>query len=145
MNNRAPNLPTAQVHIHNAIAKFLSVNWDTYWQGRSDCRQTKLWFPSPNSKESKNILGLNRHDFGLITCWLTGHCFLARHEAVIHNEDPICYKFFIDDQTLLHLLKECPATKTIRSNIPPDHWTTGTILKAIKNMDYLEVLPEVPT
>jgi hypothetical protein len=145
LNNRDPNLPTAPIHIRNAITIFSSDNWNTYWHGRGDCRQTKLWFPTLNPKESKNILRLNRQDFGLIVRWLTGHCFLVRHEHIIHNEDPICNKCFIDDQTLWQLLKECPATKTIRSNIPPDHWTTGTILKAIKNMNYLEVLPEAPT
>jgi len=139
-----PNLPTAPVHIRTAITKFSSANWTTYWTGRRDCRQTKLWFPVPNHKESKHILRLKRQDFGLIVRWLTGHCFLARHEHIINNEDPICSKCYIDDQTPWHLLKECPATKNIRSDIPPDHWTTGTILKAIKNMNYLEVLPEVP-
>ena len=145
MNKRDPKLPTAPVHIRNAITKFSSANWDTYWNGRGDCRQTKLWFPSPNAKESLNILRLNRQDFGLIVRWITGHCFLARHEALLHNEDPICNKCFLDDQTPWHLLQECPATKSIRANIYRDHWTTGTILKAIKNMDYLEVLPEIPT
>jgi hypothetical protein len=132
MTSNDPNLPTAPIHIKNAIVKFSLANWDTYWNGRCNCRQMKLWFPSPNTKESKNILRLNRQDFGLIICWLTGHCFLARHEALVHGEDPICNKCFIDDQPPWHLLQECPATRTIRSNIPPDSWSTGTILKAIK-------------
>jgi hypothetical protein len=63
----------------------------------------------------------------------------------VNNEDPICNKCFLDDQTPWHLLKECPATKKAQANIPPDHWSTGIILKAIKNTDYLEVLPEIPT
>jgi hypothetical protein len=40
---------------------------------------------------------------------------------------------------------ECPATITIRNDIPPDKWTTGNILKAIKKIEFLEVLPEIPT
>ncbi len=140
--NPNPNLPIAPIHVQNAITKFSNANWDTYWNGRADCRQTKLWFPTPNPKESKFILKLNRNDFGLITRWLTGHCFLARHESLINNEDPTCNKCFMAHQTPWHLLKECPATRAIRANIPPDHWTTGTILQAIKQMDFLEVLPE---
>jgi ribonuclease HI len=145
MNTLDPQLPTAPIHIYNSITKFSMANWNTYWNGRSDCRQTKLWFPSPNPKESKNINRLSRQDFGLMVRWLTGHCFLARHESIIHNEEPICNRCFLDDQTPWHLLQECPATRTIRSNIPPNGWQTGIILKAIKNMDYLEILPEVPT
>jgi ribonuclease HI len=144
MNQTDPKLPTAPIHIRNTIAKFSNANWNTYWNGRGDCRQTKLWFPSPNHKESNNILRLNRQDFGLLTRWLTGHCFLARHESIINNEDPICNKCFMEDQTPWHLLRDCPATRPIRSHIPPNQWNTGMILKAIKNMDYLEVLPELP-
>ncbi len=139
-----PVLPIAPIHVKNAIQAFTNTNWDIYWNGRVDCRQTKLWFPEPNIKESKEILKLNKSDFGLITRWITGHCFLARHEAIINNEDPICNKCFIDDQTPWHLLKECPATAAIRSDIPPNKWTTGNILKTIKRMEFLEVLPEIP-
>ncbi len=83
-------------------------------------------------------------DFGLITRWFTGHCFLARHEALIQNEDPICNLCFIDEQTPWHLLRECPATNKIRRNIPHYKWTTCIILKAFKNITYLEVFPETP-
>jgi len=139
-----PFLPIAPIYIKNALSKFSSINWETYWNGRTDCRQTKLWFPKPNYKESKNILNLKKDDFGLIIRWITGHCFLARHEAIINNWDPICPKCFTDDQTPWHLLRECPATLQIRSAIPPDQWTTGILLKAIKKIEFLEVFPELP-
>jgi hypothetical protein len=96
-------------------------------------------------KTSKEILKLNKMDFGLITRWLSGHCFLARHEAIIQNEDPICKLCFINEQIPWHLLKECLATNTIRSSIPPDHWKPGILLKAVKQMSYLEVFPEILT
>ncbi len=112
--------------------KFTNVNWDIYWNGRMDCRQSKLWFPSPNPKIPKEILKFNKTDYGMLICWFTGHCFLARHEALIHNVDPTCNLCFLDDQTPWQLLKECPATNTIRTNIPPENWTAGIILKAIK-------------
>ena len=140
-----PLLPVAPNYLHNAIRSFSYANWETYWKGRVDCRQTKLWFPKPNAKEAKNILNLNRNDFGLITRWITGHCFLARHEALLNNEDPTCHKCFLDDQTPWHLLTECPATLNFRKSIPPGKWTTHIVLKAIKNMEVYEVLPEVPT
>jgi hypothetical protein len=77
IKHASPKLPTASVYTINEIMKFTNANWDTYWNGRVDCRQTKLWFPCPNPKISKEILKLNKMDFGLITRWLSGHCFLA--------------------------------------------------------------------
>jgi ribonuclease HI len=144
-NGPQPLLPISPNHIRNAIINFSIINWDTYWNCRTDCRQTKLWFPSPNYKESKQILNLSKNDFGLITRWITGHCFLARHDAILNNGDPTCNKCYLDDQTPYHLLRECPATMSARSAIPPDHWTTGNILKAIKKLDFLEILPVLPT
>jgi len=138
-----PFLPLAPIHVNNAFGKFSAANWETYWQGRIDCRQTKLWFPKPDKKEAKNIINLNKNDFGLITRWITGHCFLARHEALINNQDPTCNKCFLDEQTPWHLLMECPATLSIRKDIPPEKWTTGNILKAIKKIEYLEVPMEL--
>ena len=134
-----PFLPVAPNHVNNAFKKFSYANWETYWEGRIDCRQTKLWFPKPNHKEATNIINLEKANFGLMTRWLTGHCFLARHESIINNFDPICNKCFLDDQTPWHLLTECPATLKIRKEIPPGKWTTSIILKAIKSIDYLEV------
>jgi len=120
------------------------MNWETYWNGRIDCRQTKLWFPKPNYKESQNILNLKKDDFGLISHWIKGHCFLARHETIINNLDPICPKCFTDDQMPWHLLKDCPATLPIRAAIPNNHWTTGILLKTIKRIEFLQVFPELP-
>ncbi len=105
----------------------------------------QMWFPTPNIKESKNILNLSKSDFGLITHWITGHYFLARHEGILNNEDPTCHKCFIDEQMPWHLLRDCPATISIRKSILLDQWTTGNILKAIKMLDYLELLPDLPT
>jgi len=134
-----PILPLAPNYLRHELISFSHKNWETYWNGRVDCKQTKLWFPSPNSKESLNLLNLSKNDFGLMVRWITGHCFLARHEALINNGDPICNKCFIDDQTPWHLLKECPATLHLRSDLPHDKWTTGILLKIIKNITYLEV------
>jgi len=68
-----PFLPVAPIHVYNAFKKFSSANWETYWQGRIDCRQTKLWFPKPNHIEARNVLNLDKSNFGLFTRWITGH------------------------------------------------------------------------
>jgi ribonuclease HI len=135
-----PILPIAPNYLRQELINFSNRNWETYWNERADCRQTKLWFPKPNVKEAKNLLNLPKKDFGLMVRWLTGHCFLARHEALISNNgDPVCNKCFLDDQTPWHLIKECPATLHLRKDLPHDQWITGTLIKIIKNIEHLEV------
>ena len=106
-----------------------------------DCKQTKLWFPKPyNIKKSKNILKLSKANFGLVKRWIMGHCFLAHQESIKNNRDSTCNKCFLGDQTLWHLLKDCPATLLLLSELLDDQWTTGTLLKIITQIGYFEVI-----
>jgi len=66
--------------IAKLVKQYTLEKWDQYWTRRPDCRQTKLWLPTPDQKLSKHIMNLSREEFGLLTRWLTGHCYLARPE-----------------------------------------------------------------
>ena len=85
-----PLLPNPPNIIRKNIRKFSISNWKQYWSSRPDCRQTKLWLPEPNFKHSKDILILSRTELGLLTRWITGHCYLARHQSLIHFNSPEC-------------------------------------------------------
>jgi len=75
---------------------------------------------------------------GLITRWITGHCYLARHQAIIHGGlDPTCNLCGLDEETPWHLLNECPAVQTIRP--PPDDWGVIDLLKRIYKLRFMEV------
>ncbi len=58
LRNGDPKLPTAPILIKNQITKFSHANWTTYWEGRGDCRQTKLWLPPLILKNLKTYLDL---------------------------------------------------------------------------------------
>lgn len=126
--------------IDRLLSNHLIQSWTTYWQNRPDCRQTKLWLPTPDPKKSKQILALNRDDFGLITRWITGHCYLARHQAFMHPEiDKKCYLCQEAEETPWHLLNDCPAVIS-KNLIPPEPWSVAQLLQAIHRIRFLEVL-----
>ena len=99
-----------------------------------------MWLPTPDPKKSKQILALNRDDFGLITRWITGHCYLARHQAFMHPEiDKKCYLCQEAEETPWHLLNDCPAVIS-KNLIPPEPWSVAQLLQAIHRIRFLEVL-----
>jgi len=134
------NIPFQRIapdFINKQLREVTLQKWSEYWHARPDCRQTKLWFKEPNSKKSIEILALNREDFGLITRWITGHCYLARHQSLVHvclsPESNLCGQ---GPETPWHLLRECPTFNTFISYID---WQVIPLLKSIRKIRFLEV------
>ena len=50
-----PLLPVSDAYSKKFLADALNDYWTTQWQARSDCRQTKIWFPTPNTRVSANL------------------------------------------------------------------------------------------
>ena len=126
----------------NLIRKELSNHtrrkWGEYWNNRLDCRQTKLWFPKPDQKRAKQLMGLNKKDFGLVTRWITGHCYLARHQSLMYDNSPLSSLCQEDDETPWHLLWDCPAIPQ-RLKLPPDKWSITELRDSAGALSYLEV------
>ena len=74
--------PIPLSHVRN-ITKELSLNtWNLQWDNSTHYRQTKIFFPKVDQIKSGYLLRLNRDDFGRAIRWLTGHCFLNRHNHI---------------------------------------------------------------
>ena len=136
-----PSPTIAPTQFDQYISQITMENWTRYWQNRPDCRQTKLWFTKPDPKKSKQILALGREQFGLITRWLTGHTYMARHQSLMHPEiDPKCFLCQEEDETPWHILTECPATYTLRMKLKPQEgWEVPEIMNLINKFRFLEV------
>jgi ribonuclease HI len=134
----SPFLPIPENIVRKQIQKFTCSNWKQYWLNRPDCRQTKLWLPEPNLKLSKDLLNLPRMEFGLLTRWITGHCYLARHQSLIHFNSPDCNLCSQGEETPWHLLRECPASKTYHE-LPLDNWSITELRNSIQSLSFLEV------
>ena len=128
--------------IAKLVKQYTLEKWDQYWTRRPDCRQTKLWLPTPDQKLSKHIMNLSREEFGLLTRWLTGHCYLARHQSLIHknaNIDPTCFLCSEADETPWHLLTECCVTSPLWIPRMAEKWHPLHLLPIIHKLAFLEV------
>jgi len=118
--------------------------WTQEWQSHPTCRQTKLWFPTPERSLSKKILTLDRKDIGVLIRWLTGHNFLRRHSHIINpylNADKTCRACGMAEESAEHVIAECPALDWNRLDAfkvdpiaPPYKWRLEHMCKFLQGI-----------
>ena len=112
-----PWLPLPTTFFKKAIKKLIDFHWTARWQNNKACRQTKLFFQKPNSKITKQIIQRSKHTYGKAVRWLTGHCFLNRHNNLLdpfNNPDPLCRHCQEEDETPWHIIARCGAFQHLR-------------------------------
>ena len=89
-------------YVNNIINDHYTEVWSKRWVNLKQCRQTKIWFPTPNKLKAKLLIKENRATFSVVVRWITGHNFLKRHNAIIEPEphDPKCRFCDLDKFTL---------------------------------------------
>ena len=135
-------LLTPQSKQRCVINDYFHKKWTTAWQSYDAARQTKIWFPKPNSKKSSLLLRLNRNNLGRLVQFLTGHNKLKRHkniqDGVINPHS--CTFCFEEEESSFHVIAECPALQFFRTGAfktpttlpnPPD-WTVSQVEKFLK-------------
>ena len=99
--------------IHNALMK----EWSKEWRKSSrDFRQTKIFFPDLNSKQSSYLLNLSRKKLGQVIQIISGHNNLNYFENKICKDvNPLCRLCGEEDETAFHLIGECPVLYNSRA------------------------------
>merc|ERR1711884_622871 len=86
-----PFLPLPSCAVKSLARKCTLEKWTTRWEHSDTCRQTKIFFPKPNPKFSRDLMRLSRTDLGLCIRHLTGHSFLKYHQSKVDDTtDPKC-------------------------------------------------------
>ena len=103
-----PLIPEAV--IKRKFKEAFHTKWLTYWNNRTDCRQTKIWFPTPSARKSCEMLSFGRRKLSALVQIITGHNFLKRHESLVNDDDyNECRLCLEDEETSFHIIAECPA------------------------------------
>lgn len=95
--------------------------WTFRWTHEEPCRQTKDWFPAPNSAFAFKILANSRLIFSKLVQIITGHNFWKYHEHLVWQEideesTPQCDLCNLQDsrQSTFHIFANCEAVAAIR-------------------------------
>ena len=137
-------LLTPQVKQKSEIQAYFLKKWAKEWTSYGEARQTKIWFPKPNSKKSSVLLRLERDNLSKLVQFLTGHNKLMRHKNIQEgiSEPDSCRLCRQDEESSFHVIAECPAMQTIRSGVfklptpsvltNPPEWTVAQVVKFLK-------------
>jgi hypothetical protein len=110
-----PFLPFSHAHAKMAEKEALQETWAVFWIASREYRQTKLFFPKPDTKMSKDLIQLTMLELGLLIRHLTGHSFLSYHQSKVHpgTYSPKCRLCEYIKEESAHIIKKCPALATL--------------------------------
>ena len=142
--NNQISLPIPKCHLKSLIHNKTISNWNKQWLKNTTCRQTKIFFPETNPNKSNALLKLDREDFGRLSRWLTGHCFLNRHNHLldpINHPSPLCNLCGMESETPAHIICDCEAISKIRYHHFQEHfldklnpiWRSNSLITFILN------------
>ena len=86
--------------------------------GKTFCRQTRMFLPDPNPRLWKKIRKYNIKKIKILTQMITGHSTLQRHLEVMKIiPDGTCEQCLDEDETVQHFICDCEAFHSLRREI----------------------------
>ena len=103
-------IPTPIGFLKGKIHKAFMKKWNDEWTSNPSLfKQTKIFFPVINTKQSMFLQNLSRKQLSHVVQVISGHNRLRYHESKINqNVDPLCRLCGEEDETAFHLIGECP-------------------------------------
>ena len=104
------------------------------WANESTCSVARQTWNSLNLKRTRQLLQLKRNTIGTVVSVLTGHCLIGRHAARLGIPAPdYCRscESIEEDETVLHLMYECPGLAKRRHRLRSAFLTSLTELSSI--------------
>ena len=114
-----PSIATVKLDLRKRVDDF----WTFHWQRQTQFRQTREFFPEISKKRSFELVNTKRTLYSRLVQVYTGHCFLNRHQFLVHGAedeayDPACdlcdYNY---SQTSAHVIYECPYFLGLRAQL----------------------------
>ena len=108
------------------VSRTLADGTDELWvklfhllQYPEECRQTKQWWPTVDKNRTKQLLKLNRLQWGKLVQFMTGHNYLQRHNNIVDPNDnpscPLCDYGYPQDTA--HIIGECPYPHLVKIRV----------------------------
>jgi ribonuclease HI len=145
-----PILPVPLSWTKGKIRAYLYKEWTDRWQSINEARQTKIFFPKPNPKKSKQLLAYDKPTCARLFRWISGHSFHRYHNHLTSPskyDDPTCRTCGNSREETHHLFAYCTGLTPSRMKIcglpilpEPFGWTPATLLSMIKEIE--NICPE---
>ena len=82
--------------------------WVARWHALADCRQTRMFCPTPQARRTRQLLQCTRSVYSRVVRLLTGHNFMLRHEKIAGNCDSdTCRLCGEGQESSEHILYQC--------------------------------------
>ncbi len=74
--------------IREGVEKWWTDRWHAEEKGGKEIyRQTKYFFQRPDKEKSRTIMNHSKHEVGTMIQFITGHCYMKRHQALVDREE----------------------------------------------------------
>jgi ribonuclease HI len=145
-----PILPVPLSWIKNKIRAYQYNEWTNRWQSINEARQTKIFFPKPNPKLSKQLLSYDKTTCATLFRWISGHSFHRYHNSITTPNtftDSFCRACNQARVETNHLFAHCTGLMPQRMKVCgqptlPENfsWSPSMLLAMIKEIE--KVCPE---
>ena len=116
-NPKTP-IPASATALKSKIKQLFERKWQAGWDNESTCNISRSMLPKVT--ESRLVIsGYARAKLNLICQAVTGHGFFAQHLSKWKTVDPVCKLCEEDEESSLHLWRDCPALERNRRELAP--------------------------
>ncbi len=142
------DIPIPWQHVKMLSKENEELRWTVKWKQEPRFRQTKFFFPEPDKGKSMAIINEDKSTVGHLISMLTGHAFMARHNALVlqsqgQQADPTCTVCLQGEEMPIHLVSQCPVIaararelftefKGEETSAPAFQWSVAEMLAFIK-------------
>ncbi|KAJ8968204.1 hypothetical protein NQ317_018863 [Molorchus minor] len=113
-----PFLGISRRYANKALDSWAYKTLENNWRRDGGCRQAHDLIARPSKTATAWLLGRSRRTLNLLVGILTGHCRLNRHLSLMGIEqNPICPKCEMEEETSLHFLGQCTALGRLRHDV----------------------------
>lgn len=147
VNTAFLNIPYSAYKL--AVKERLYRIWEQRWQARDDCRQTKIWFPSPTNERAKDLLKLDRDKLSVAVQFITGHNYLNYHmNKIDRSNESTCRLCRAGEESAWHLYSTCDGLAPARWHVlhtlhdvqSPPSWSAKQISHFLRDTTLAKLL-----
>lgn len=113
-----PGLPLSAATFKHYKNLYITHNHKIRWDSLQSCRHARKVLTAPSQELAEDCLNLSRNQLRILTGIYTGHFGLKKHLHTIGTgTDPICRGCNEEEETMEHILCDCPSLLQFRRTI----------------------------